>query len=712
MCGIAGIVRTHAPGAGPVRAPLESIPESWLDTLEEAIAHRGPDGLGRFRDRAVGEDGTTVDVALVHRRLSIIDHAGGHQPMVHDGQRLRLDLVYRAGDTPVVASEFAPEVPLIALVFNGCIYNHRELRAEIESLGHRFDSDHADTEVLLHAWREWGAGDGRECELQKRLNSMHAALVWDRSRARVASLRDPFGEKPLYKRHDQDESDQCRIEAWSSVPHPLVRFATGCLRSRTGPEKLWAWIRHGWDASWPGGHLEINESRCASDDASEPDDRPIPDGFGVARWIENAGKGPHCLDVATTERLIRDAVRKRLDADVPLGCFLSGGIDSSLITRFACDELGSASAFTVRMPDRAYDESEYAHLAADAIGADLCVLDCRADPASDLVSLIERSGLPFGDSSLLPTYWVCRAASEQVKVALTGDGGDELFCGYERHTIALMANRLGIIAKMTPLALLPDRDPRSKLSKARRLLGASRLSRASLGPELAAIFSRNDLRRLLGPAAVSASDGMDANSGRSIGSTDVRLWDIDRYLRSDLVRKTDTASMHVPIEVRSPLLDPVLAEAAIRTPSDVLMPGGERKGLLKQVARRHLPPEIVDRPKQGFAIPIGSWFRSDYGAMRQLLHDRLRSADPFPGFADMGLELDRRFILRMLEEHDAAGERSLNPWRGRDHSQRLYVLLVMSIWAGWLGRTEVPPAGGQAARVTNRDPSGSAQSQR
>lgn len=144
--------------------------------------------------------------------------------------------------------------------------------------------------------------------------------------------------------------------------------------------------------------------------------------------------------------------------------------------------------------------------------------------------------------------------------------------------------------------------------------------------------------------------------------------------------------MAVPIEVRCPFLDPRLAEAALGTPPDILMPNGERKGLLKQVARRYLPEHIINRPKRGFAIPIGEWFRTDYGQMRQLLHDHLRSADPFPGLADAGVDINMKFVERMLREHDAAGEKSVNPWHGRDHSQRLYMLLVLSIWAKWLER--------------------------
>ena len=167
-------------------------------------------------------------------------------------------------------------------------------------------------------------------------------------------------------------------------------------------------------------------------------------------------------------------------------------------------------------------------------------------------------------------------------------------------------------------------------------------------------------------------------------SSSIRLFDLDRYLPGDLLRKSDTASMGAALELRAPFLAARLAAAAIGTPINTLMPHGQRKGLLRAIARRYLPAEIVDRPKMGFAIPIGEWFRTDYGGMRQLLYDHLEAPDPFPGLDEAGVELNRDFIRQMLREHEAAGERSINPWHGRDHSQRLYMLLVLSIWCRWL----------------------------
>lgn len=674
MCGIAGVLRIHEPGDEPPH-PLEAIPESWLDVLDDGIKHRGPDGQGRFRDRATRPDGTTVDVAFVHRRLSILDPKGGHQPMVHDGQRLRPDLTYQAGEEPKLAHELCPDEPLVAVVFNGCIYNQHELRTELTQQGAWFETDHSDTEVLVHGWRRWGDTDGRASEFQRRLRSMHSALVWDRHSVHIQALRDVFGEKPLYRLPVAFGS----TFAWSSTPASLGTLVENA--QVVHPSSLRGWIRHGWHEAFHTNESSVVQEPPASDDPTKEDGTPLPGGFGIAHWIDYAGTSSEPLTPLRVESMIRRAVSTRLEADVPLGCFLSGGIDSSLITKFALEELGSMRCFTVRMPDPAYDESHHAKEAAEALGASLTVLDCRDDPAHDLVQLIEGLGLPFGDSSLLPTYWVCRAAGQEVSVALAGDGGDELFAGYDRHTIEPLANKLRWISRFVHPALLPDRNPRSRSSKARRLLAALRTGDGSLAAELSTIFPRIELSRLLGPRDDGLGDALRTLKNRS---RDVRIWDIDFYLGGDLLRKTDTASMAVPLEVRCPFLDPELAEVAIRASKQVLMPNNERKGLLKQVARKYLPDHIVDRPKQGFAIPIGTWFRDDYGGLRQLLYDHLESADPFPGLADASVDINMNFVRQMLREHDAAGEKSINPWHGRDHSQRLYMLLVLSIWAKWL----------------------------
>ena len=688
MCGIAGILRVHEPGA-EVPPHHEVIPEGWLDILDESIKHRGPDGAGRFRDRMTRDDGAVVDVALAHRRLSIIDHADGGQPMVHvrqpdgSGELLRpmrfvedaiggrpegIGIIDLTGETCEVPQRVRTATDVVAVVFNGCIYNHRELRAELEGLGHRFETDHSDTEVLVHGWQRWGLGIG------ERIDGMAGVLAWDHALGQLLIGRDFVGEKPLYETKIKGD----RFLIWCTSAKAL---ACGVYPGdRTCPPRLsLGWIRNGWDLELDRLRTQV-EPGCWKMTPAEP----LRGGrvglqnesFSIkSRLLPSRGTArPLCVQSASEK--IEQAVRSRLEADVPLGIFLSGGLDSALLAAVAHRHHPDICAFTVRMPARQYDESDLASHTAGAIGCRHEILDCDAQPADDLVDLIRTLGLPFGDSSLLPTYWVSKSAKTAVGVAISGDGGDELFGGYQRYEVNALLNHRHEIISRIPASLFPSKNPRSFTSKAHRLIQAAK---GSGYDELVSIFAYHDLQKLT-----------DISAGR--GRQNPRFWpqedplrrDFERYLPFDILCKTDTASMFVALEVRSPFLSRDLVKAALATPIHVLMPGGERKGLLKQVARKYLPPEIVDRPKQGFAIPIGEWFRSDYGGMRQLLYDHLESAEPFPGLGEAGVEINMDFVRRMLREHDAAGERSLNPWHGRDHSQRLYMLLVLSIWAKWL----------------------------
>lgn len=681
MCGIAGIIKIHDPKDSPPPPPLEAIPEHWLDILDESIKHRGPDGQGRFRDRALRDDGTVVDVALVHRRLSIIDHEGGYQPMVHDGERLRPDLTYQPGEPPIVASEVEPGKPLVAVVFNGCIYNHRELRKELEGQRCVFETDHSDTEVLVHGWWVWGL------RIADELDGMHASLVWDRKTGQAAWGQDLAGEKPLY----QGAAGPQYVRVWSTATTGL-----GMLAKETAPDEslvylpgIENWIKDGSDwipalTAFAVSHGEWSFCPEHPRQGATPRDpryaKSLLRSISYRRrlMVRAQGRGRDLRDPEYATYLLERAVDSRLEADVPLGVFLSGGIDSALIASITHKHRPDVISFTVRMPDPRFDESAAAAETANHIGIEHHILDCDPNPADDLIKLIEQLGLPFGDSSLLPTYWVCKAAREHVKVALSGDGGDELFGGYRRHTINPVLNRWRNLLRLIPTSLLDQRQPGSRSTYLARLATAAGHGGYS---ELLAIFPTPDLRQLI-PSIEGELTGFD----RFYRVDDPLREDFTHYLPDDLLRKTDTASMAVGLEVRAPFLAKDLVEAALRTPLDILMPGGERKGLLKQVARKYLPDHIVDRPKQGFAIPIGAWFRTDYGGMRQLLFDHLHSTDPFPGLAEGGVELNMKFVEQMLREHDAAGEKSINPWHGRDHSQRLYMLLVLSIWAKWLER--------------------------
>ncbi|CAG1003878.1 asparagine synthase (glutamine-hydrolysing) [Phycisphaerales bacterium] len=699
MCGIAGILRIYPPGITP--PPLfDSIPEAWLDTLDQSIKHRGPDGQGRFRDRVTRADGCTADVALVHRRLSILDHAGGAQPMLSpppsslppggragegSAERQSPPFVFQGKPhDPVHYRPIAPDPNLLAVVFNGCIYNHRELRKELESAGHAFHTNHSDTEVLLHGWRAWGEG------LCDRLNGMFAFMLWDRQFGTMLRARDSFGEKPLYTFHVATQ------DGWINLFLSMPPESTG-IAAQIGPGVIPVpaacgtidWLRFGATPSSPvPGARTVEPARY---EVSVFSPKPIPHkatagqlaqcclprvcahGALSLNGLPSLPRQEKSLSVAELDRLLRQSVLARLDADVPVGVFLSGGVDSSLIAYYACEAHRDIRTFTVRMPDAAYDESHHAAAAAQAVGSDHVTLECSVDPAADLVRLIHTLGLPFGDSSLLPAFWVCRAARSQVTVALSGDGGDELFLGYDRYFAPLAFGLRGV--NVGPLVSFLDRGaaPKSFRSRLSRLIDAL----ANLGYfDLISIFPDTMLRQLVvDPQAVSESSRA-LRPHRPFSIAMAQSLDLFNYLPDDLLRKTDTASMAVALEVRCPFLDPAVVTAALSAEIHHIAPHNKRKGLLRQLARKYLPASIVDRPKMGFAIPIGDWFRSDYGGLKQLLLDHLNSADPFP--ADLlGLELNRAFITQMVNEHMAMK---------RDHSQRLYMLLVLAIWCRWMRR--------------------------
>ena len=324
-------------------------------------------------------------------------------------------------------------------------------------------------------------------------------------------------------------------------------------------------------------------------------------------------------------------------------------------------------------------QSAYAERVAAHLATDHTTLDVAMRPAEDLVRLVEALGQPFADSSILPTYWVSRAAREHVKVALSGDGGDELFVGYERYLAADTLARHWRWLRLLPTGLEHRAHPKSLRHKLGRL-GAMARDYRHLGiVAMESIFTGAHVANLLGRSPAIAAPDDDPYETSLPASERLRRRDVAGYLPEDLLCKVDTASMAVALEVRSPFLDRDLAAAALAMPVRRLTPGGRRKGLLRTVARRHLPREAVERPKMGFAVPIGEWFRTDFGGMRTLLLDRLGSRDPFGP-----LELNRRAVQRFIDEHQGGR---------RDHGHRLFSLLTLSLWAkarGTASRTQTP----------------------
>ncbi len=637
MCGIAGIVRFDD----------QPIDTSRAQRMRGFIDHRGPDGQGISHH---------ARCSLIHTRLGVIDLLGGAQPMSIPAARSRGPLT---------------------LIFNGEIYNHRSLRRQLESLGHAFVSDHCDTEVLVHGYREWGS------EMPKRLHGMFAFAIWDMQHQTLFLCRDRMGKKPLYLRWSGRSNTGSTGPAeltFASTMSTLIGAASADLPATIDPQSLLTFLRFGYtfERSLIQGIEEMPAARWLTVDGhgtvtQERYWQPPP----ISRSSTSIGA------VRATRELLEEAVSKRLEADVPLGCFLSGGIDSSIIAALAQRQLKERGheplkTYCVAMPDLDYDESEHASLVARHLGTKHRQL--TADPhenvIDDLKRLISVMGEPTADSSILPTFWLCRTARQEVTVALCGDGGDELFGGYDRYRAMRILARHHWWLNHTPLSLLRSANPRSRIHRLARLVEASRLHDESLRYQsMIQLFSHEHLTRLMPghtPAPLGQLPGWPIEDDPSHAAM---RWDLMHYLPFDLLRKMDRASMAVALEVRCPILDTQVLDLAGHLPTSVLMPGGRPKGLLRQVAADLLPASIVARPKRGFALPLGRWLRGPLLApLRQyLLEGDLHS-----------LNLNRPAIESLIHEHQS---------ESTDHTHRLFALLMLSLWCGWLKNPTMPPVG-------------------
>jgi asparagine synthase (glutamine-hydrolysing) len=653
MCGIAGILAVT-----PEQRSV--IPEAWLDVLEDAMAHRGPDGRGRFRDHMSSGTGRT-EVALVHRRLSILDHGGGAQPMVSGG--VTGGSISGAACVLHAKPEDAPPYDAVAgddlhaVVFNGCIYNHRALRRSLEERGHAFASDHSDTEVLLHGTRAFGDG------LAEELDGMYAFAVWAAARGSLTLSRDPSGEKPLYMTRWMSGASE--FFAFSSVAAGLLalRRAVG-VGNDPEPRAAAMWLKHGYWHEMPVRDvIEV-----------APGVTCVIPGAWPPRVTAKVGPRPPEERVALSPEsvmpMLERAVASRLEADVPIGCFLSGGVDSSIVAALSQRALAHHGmrlrTFNVKMPMERMDESPYARAVADHLGTEHMELTCNVSAADDLVTLIAQLGLPFGDSSLLPTTWVSAAAREHVTVALGGDGGDELFAGYDRHLLNRKLHGL-----RGPLSILRSMPRWMRGVRLGGDLGRITTAARHRGyDDILTILRTPHMHALLGSDVADAY--LDASYGAWTSCADARQDDFRRYLPMNLMRKVDTAAMSVALEVRAPMLERSLVGAALSAPMDAVLAGEGPKGLLRRIARTLVPPRAIDRKKAGFGVPLGQWFRSDFAGLQSLLRDTLAS----PGAFDAtGLEIRTSAVAQLVDEH----------MRGRrDHGKRLYALLVLSLWSRML----------------------------
>jgi asparagine synthase (glutamine-hydrolysing) len=567
MCGIAGFV-----GAGD---------GAVLRRMTDRLVHRGPDAQGFFEKPEAG-------VFLGHRRLSIIDLSGGAQPM-------------STADAQTV------------IVFNGEIYNHADLRAELQARGHVFATDHSDTEVLLYAWREWGPA------MLDRLNGMWAFAILDGREKRLFLARDRFGKKPLYWFHQQGTFGFAS-ELTSLLEHPLaprseselarVKFLAHALipaphTAIEGIQKLPA--AHHLTLDLGGGTPQIQRWWRYT---IEPDAQPKSEPALVEELLE-------ILTRATAQRLV---------ADVPLGVFLSGGLDSSTIAALAGrkDAPHRLQTFTIGFREPSFDESVFAARVADFLKTDHHVDTLNLDGAlAALPQIFDRLDEPQGDSSLLPTWLLCRFARTKVTVALSGDGGDELFAGYDPFRALRLAE---IYRKAVPrplhaaLRLLAARLPVSHKNisldfKIKRTLRGLDHPPRLWNPVWLGALEPSDLARLTGSRfSVEEIYSESIEAWESCAATDP----VDRtlqfyteiYLQDGILAKADRASMMNSLEVRSPFLDIEVADFARRLPHSFKLRGKTTKYLLKRAAEKLLPAEIVHRKKKGFGTPVGAWLRT------------------------------------------------------------------------------------------------------
>jgi asparagine synthase (glutamine-hydrolysing) len=628
MCGIAGFVLAQ-------RSRPQAEIESRLRAMIATLRHRGPD------DEGVWTDGKG---ALAHARLSIIDLSrSGHQPIASAG-----------GD--------------VWLTYNGEVYNFAELRAELAASGYVFRS-RTDSEVIVNGWHAWGPA------LFGRMRGMFALALWDRRSRRLILARDRLGKKPLYYAPTGAAflfgSEIKALLAWPGLARrpnlaAIDHYLT--LQYVPSPQTAFAGIHR-----LPPAHYLVVET----------------DGEGgwrehelVRYWElpQPSAAGPRRSAADLQAELVahlEEAVRLRLVADVPLGAFLSGGVDSSaVVAMMARVGTGRVKTFSIGFPAKEYDETRYARMVAERFGTDHEEFVVEPDAVAILPRLVWHYGEPFADPSAIPTYYVSQMARRHVTVALNGDGGDEAFLGYARYRAMHYLDRL-------------DRSPaaaRSGLARMLALAPASlqrRFRLGQIGDILAAPPDRPE-QRYAGTIAFFTDRDKEAGYGEPMqpflsgsalsllapffGAVEslvagANRADIHTYLPDDLMVKVDVASMAHGLETRSPLLDHVLLEWAARIPAEIKMAGGRTKALFKAAMAPYLPREILYRKKMGFGCPIDQWLRRE---LKDLAYGTLLA----PAARERGL-FRPDYVRRLLDEH-CAGR--------RNHHTRLWALLMLELW--------------------------------
>ncbi len=619
MCGISGIYNYKT---------LEPVSERVLKGMNDTLVHRGPDDEGFYISNELG---------LGHRRLSIIDLASGHQPMTN-------------------------EDGTVWVAFNGEIYNFAELHQWLDAKGHQFKT-RSDTEVIVHLYEE----KGEQCFSE--LRGMFAIAIWDQRNKKLILARDRVGKKPLYYYHDGSKllfgseikailraPDICReidLEALSDYFSFLYVPA---------PKSIFKKIRK----VLPGHYLVVSakglrETKYWDLSFAETD---------------NLSEESWCGKIIET---LQEAVRLRLMSEVPLGAFLSGGVDSSSVVAMMHGAMnGPVTTSSIGFEEKEFNELPYARSVATQFGTDHHEQIVRPDALAVIEKLAWHYDEPFADSSAVPTYYVSKVAREHVTVALSGDGGDENFAGYRRYYFDQRENSIrallpsairqplfGVLASLYPKADWAPRVFRGKATfqnLARCPIAAYFRSVSACHSELKSQLLHPDVRREL-----SDYDSLDVLRGyyETADTTDplsrIQYVDIKTYLTDDILAKVDRASMAVSLEVRAPILDHKFMELAARIPSSLKLRGIQGKYIFKRALKRHLSDSILYRNKMGFAVPLAEWFRGD---LKEMAYEKI---------IQCGIEsiLDEACVAQIWQEHQ----------RGfRDRSTELWTLLMFQLW--------------------------------
>lgn len=632
MCGIAGIVDIRG---------QRDVSRELVQRMNDVQTHRGPDEQGTHFEPGVG---------LAHRRLSIIDLSSGQQPLYNEDQT-------------------------VVVVYNGEIYNFQELAVELQQCGHHFRT-HCDTEVIVHAWEEWGAA------CVERFRGMFAFALWDRSRETVFLARDRLGIKPLYYAILPDGFLVFGSELKSLRVHPDLPRRV----DPTAVEEYFAYgyvpepktIFEGVKKLSPGYLLELKRAAPPAE----------PRQYWDVPFLPHGAMSEQDAQAELVERL-REAVRIRLVSEVPLGAFLSGGVDSSaVVAMMAGLSKDPVNTCSISFGDPKFNEANYAEKVADRYRTNHQVE--AVDP--DNFDLVDRLAAlydePYADSSAMPTYRVCQLARKRVTVALSGDGGDENLAGYRRYRWHLYEQRMrnwfpsavrkpvfGLLGRAYPKADWAPKVLRAKATfeaLARDAEEGYFHSISILGDALRGrLFSSEFKRRLQGYRAVEVLRGHASRAPSDHPLSRVQYLDMKTYLAGDILTKVDRASMAHSLEVRVPILDHKLVEWMSGLSPGLKLHGREGKYVLKKAMEPYLPDDILYRPKMGFAVPLASWFRGP-------LRERVRKAVLGPVLARTGF-FDQNFLRELVDQHQSGR---------RDNSAAIWSLLMFESFYRQLEGTE------------------------